>query len=231
VEAPEKKISFEFPADASLGTLGPVLQLKEVSFGYPGGKTLFSNVSLSATAESRIALLGLNGSGKSTLINLIRGALQPTKGEIFRHHNLKMAYFSQHHVDQLNLQETPLQHLAKMFPNAKEQELRAHLGSFGLGKFALQPIGTLSGGQQSRVAFAQITFQHPHLLVLDEPTNHLDFDTISGLTEALENFEGGILMVSHHLGLISEVAKEVWVVASGQVKKYASFEEYRSTLS
>jgi len=234
IEAPDNDFKFSFPSAEPLGALGNVLQMDEVAFGYSNQK-LFSNVNLSLNMNSRVVILGDNGSGKSTLLNLIMGNLTPINGEIWRHHNLKIGYFNQHYVDQLDVSLSPLEHMVKTFQNVqgdKEKVFRSHLGSFGLsGGLALQKIGTLSGGQKSRVIFAAITFLTPHMLILDEPTNHLDFNTIQAFIDALTAFEGPIIVVTHDQSLIYEIENiggELYVVRKGSVKKFDStFDDYK----
>jgi ATP-binding cassette subfamily F protein 3 len=160
-------------------------------------RLLFENVSLGLDMESRVALVGPNGVGKSTLLKILLGELQPGPdstgrvGSVTRASRLRIGYFSQHHVDQLDLRLTALESFQKAHPLAKPLAIRAHLGGMGLGgTLALQRMSTLSGGQKSRVAFAQIMWQAPHLLLLDEPTNHLDLDAVEALIHALVDFDG-----------------------------------------
>lgn len=150
------------------------------------------------------------------------GRLEPTSGMVSRHGRLRIAYFSQHHVDQLDMKVSSVAHLARLWPGRNEEEYRRHLGRFGIsGMVGLQPIHTLSGGQKSRVAFACMGMQLPHVLILDEPTNHLDMDSIEALTRALKEFKGGVVVVSHDERFINSVCEELWVCADGQLTKFS----------
>jgi ATP-binding cassette subfamily F protein 3 len=187
------------------------LQLSDVSFRYdssPSAPWTLQNVSLDVGPHARIGLLGPNGCGKSTLMNLLAGELKPCKGEVKKHHRLRIGYFSQHTVGQLEVQLTPLQHLEKLYSGAgiSEGEARSHFGSCGIsGDPVVRPISTLSGGQRNRVALALITFHRPHVLLLDEITNHLDMGTVESLVESLRGFEGAIVVVSHDIWFLKEV--------------------------
>ena len=188
------------------------------------GPHLLNDITLDVACRSRIGILGANGAGKSTLLNLLFGKLKPSKGEVLRHRNLKIAMFNQHHVDQLDLNLTPLQHMMATYPGTKKMDVRSHLGAFGLGgPLCLRPIGTLSGGQRSRVVFATITFTNPHILIADEPTNHLDFDAQTALEDALKTFDGGIILVSHSQSLITNVCNVLYEVRRGWVRRVESF--------
>ena len=176
-------LCFDFPPPEPLSGL-PILQLADVGFNYPGQPNLFKNVNLGVDLNSRVALVGPNGIGKSTLLKLVLGDLEPVAGAVHRHGKLRLGRFSQHHVDQLDLSLTALEHFSRCWPQAKPLEIRAHLGTMGMGgNLSLQKMSTLSGGQKSRVAFAQIMWQKPHLLLLDEPTNHLDLDAVEALIQ------------------------------------------------
>jgi len=208
----EYSVKFIFRDPGPLGY--PVIQIKKSSFGYkPGPENyLFQNLELNIDLESRIAIVGPNGAGKSTLMNLILGELEPTDGEIARNRNLRVAKFSQHFVDQLTMTDTPVEYIAKIFPEFKLQEVRNKLGAFNLkGDLHNKPISLLSGGQKSRVAMAEIGLKMPHIFFLDEPTNHLDIQSVDALSQALQEFKGGIILITHDQRLVNTVAKELWV--------------------
>ncbi|KAF8781754.1 ATP-binding cassette sub-family F member 3 like protein [Argiope bruennichi] len=209
----------------------PVLQLDEVTFAYPSSPDtiILNNVNLSANMGSRICIVGDNGSGKTTLLKLLIGDHEPTKGIRHAHRNLVIGYFTQHHVDQLDMNVSSLEFLAKRFPGKPSEEYRRQLGCFGVtGDLALQSVASLSGGQKSRVAFAAMAMLHPHFLILDEPTNHLDVETVDALGIALQNFTGGVVLVSHDEQLIEMVCQELWVCRNGTVSSISGgFAQYR----
>jgi len=189
----------------------PILQFQDVSFGYSPDKLLFKNLNLGIDMDSRVALVGANGAGKTTLLRLLCGELTETSGLVIRHGKLRFSRFSQHFVDQLDLSKSPLDNFLTKYPGTNPQVARAHLGKFGLsGDIALRTVNTLSGGQKSRVVLSQIAYTRPHILLLDEPSNHLDIDTVDALCQALNQFEGGILLVTHDERLISLVCDEIW---------------------
>jgi ATP-binding cassette subfamily F protein 1 len=227
------KFTFEDPGPLSI----PVIQIKDVSFGYSPDKLLFKNLELNIDLKSRIAIVGPNGVGKSTLINLIMGELEPTSGEIIRNRKLRMCKFAQHFVDQLVMTDTPIEYLKKKIPPSqkdeiKEQDLRNYLGKFGIkDKEPLQPIQLLSGGQKSRIVLASIAMQLPHILFLDEPTNHLDIQSVDALAKALQEFKGAVVLISHDQRLITTVCNELWVVGNQKVTIYnGTFDDYRQEL-
>ncbi|CAL9030493.1 unnamed protein product [Prunus brigantina] len=229
VNDPDYKFEFPTPDDRP-GP--PIISFSDASFGYPGGPVLFKNLNFGIDLDSRIAMVGPNGIGKSTILKLIAGELQPISGTVFRSAKVRIAVFSQHHVDGLDLSSNPLLYMMRCYPGVPEQKLRSHLGSFGVtGNLALQPMYTLSGGQKSRVAFAKITFKKPHIILLDEPSNHLDLDAVEALIQGLVIFQGGILMVSHDEHLISGSVDELWVVSEGRIAPFhGSFEDYKKIL-
>ncbi|KAK3030630.1 hypothetical protein RJ639_035834 [Escallonia herrerae] len=222
---------FEFPTPEDRPGL-PIISFSDASFGYPGGPLLFKNLNFGIDLDSRIAMVGPNGIGKSTILKLIAGELQPSSGTVFRSAKVRIAVFSQHHVDGLDLSSNPLLYMMRCFPGVPEQKLRGHLGSFGVtGNLALQPMYTLSGGQKSRVAFAKITFKKPHIILLDEPSNHLDLDAVEALIQGLVLFQGGVLMVSHDEHLISGSVDQLWAVSDGKVTPFdGTFQDYKKLL-
>jgi ATP-binding cassette subfamily F protein 3 len=160
--------------------------------------------------DDRIALLGANGNGKSTLVRLIAGRLKPMAGTLRRSPKLRIGYFAQHQAEELNLAATPLRHMQELEPLATDEKLRAHLGRFGFsGQKALTQVGALSGGEKARLLFALMSRTAPHLLLLDEPTNHLDMDSREALVEALNAYEGAVILISHDPHLIELTADSV----------------------
>ncbi|KAI3707138.1 hypothetical protein L6452_25390 [Arctium lappa] len=229
VNDPDYKFDFPTPDDRP-GP--PIISFSDASFGYPGGPLLFRNLNFGIDLDSRVAMVGPNGIGKSTILKLISGELQPSSGTVFRSAKVRIAVFSQHHVDGLDLTSNPLLYMMRCFPGVPEQKLRGHLGSFGVtGNLALQPMYTLSGGQKSRVAFAKITFKKPHIILLDEPSNHLDLDAVEALIQGLVLFQGGVLMVSHDEHLISGSVDQLWAVSDGKVTPFSgTFHDYKKKL-
>lgn len=210
----------------------PILQLDEVDFGYTAELRIFAQLSVSADLESRICIVGENGAGKSTVLKLLMGELTPINGTRYAHRNLKIGYFSQHHVDQLDLNVCSIELLLNRFPGHTEEEYRHQLGRYGItGELATRPVASLSGGQKSRVAFAQMTMPCPNFYILDEPTNHLDMETIEALAKALNIFKGGVVLVSHDERLIRLVCKELWVCDGGRVNRVdGGFDEYKEIM-
>uniref|UniRef100_A0A8C7U1H6 ATP-binding cassette sub-family F member 3 n=1 Tax=Oncorhynchus mykiss TaxID=8022 RepID=A0A8C7U1H6_ONCMY len=227
----ETEVTLKFP-DNFEKLSPPVLQLDEVEFYYNTDQRLFTQLSVSADLESRICIVGENGAGKSTMLKLLMGELTPVNGIRHAHRNLKIGYFSQHHVDQLDLNVCSIELLLNKFPGRNEEEYRHQLGGYGItGELATRPVASLSGGQKSRVAFAQMTMPCPNFYILDEPTNHLDMETIEALAKALNKFKGGVVLVSHDERLIRMVCRELWVCEHGNVRRVeGGFDEYRDIL-
>lgn len=192
----------------------------DLRLGY-GDTTILSGVRVVVDAGDRIGVLGVNGAGKSTLVKAITGALAPQEGELRRGTGVAIGYFAQHQLDQLVADESPLQQLRRLAPQAREQELRDFLGTYRFsGDMATAPVGRMSGGEKARCALALIAWQRPNLLVLDEPTNHLDMETREALTMALSSFEGALLLVSHDRHLLRAATDTLWLVHDGVVGPY-----------
>ncbi len=213
-----------------------IARLENVSFKYPAGdKILFENVDLSLDSKSRVCLLGENGEGKTTLVMVLVGQLEPVSGIASVDRGARVALVNQHHSDQLAFDKTPLAFLLDNFPGdgslEHERTLRSHLASVGVNA-AQQgtPSGALSGGQRSRVALAATSYSKPHLLVLDEPTNNLDLEAVAALADAVDSFQGGVVLVSHDQFFVQRVAKEVYVVGDKKVTKQESFAAYRKAM-
>uniref|UniRef100_A0A671NN04 ATP-binding cassette sub-family F member 2 n=1 Tax=Sinocyclocheilus anshuiensis TaxID=1608454 RepID=A0A671NN04_9TELE len=181
------------------------------------------NLEFGIDLDTRVALVGPNGAGKSTLLKLLTGELLPTDGMIRKHSHVKIGRYHQHLTEQLELDLSPLEYMMKCYPEIKEkEEMRKIIGRYGLtGKQQVSPIRNLSDGQKCRVCFAWLAWQNPHMLFLDEPTNHLDIETIDALAEAINDFEGGMMLVSHDFRLIQQVAQEIWVCEKQTITKWS----------
>jgi len=205
----------------------PVLALEDARAGY-GERTVLDGVKLSIRQGERIGLLGRNGAGKSTLIRLVNGDLAPLAGRRTEGKGLVIGYFAQHQLESLDAQASPLLHLQRIAPRVRDQELRDYLGGFNFhGDMALAPITDFSGGEKARLALALLIWHRPNLLLLDEPTNHLDIDMREALTEALQEYQGALVLVSHDRHLLSTTCDEFLLVADGKVAEYdGDLEDY-----
>lgn len=228
----DKVLSFRFSDCGKLPP--PVLTFSQVSFGYGTGPKaeLYKDLEFGVDLDSRIALVGPNGVGKSTLLKLMVGELTPTNGLVRKHSHLRIGWYHQHLTDQLDLNLSPLQYMMKCFPNVELEVMRRVVGRYGVtGKSQTLPIRCLSDGQKSRVVFAWLAYQEPHMLLLDEPTNHLDMETIDALADAINDFEGGLVLVSHDFRLINQVAKEIWVCEKKSVRPWkGNIMDYKKVL-
>jgi ATP-binding cassette subfamily F protein 3 len=213
-------------------TSPPLLTLEHVSVGYAPGKPVLSNVTLRLDPDDRIALLGQNGNGKSTMAKLLAGKLQAMSGESVRSKKLTTGYFAQHQLDELDGAATPIQTLARLRPKFTEQEVRTRLGGFGFSADkAKTAVANLSGGERARLMLALATLDKPNLLLLDEPTNHLDIDAREQLLDALNEFEGAVVLISHDRRLIEATAERLFLVANGGVEPFdGDLEDYRRFL-
>ncbi|KAF1972944.1 ABC transporter domain-containing protein [Bimuria novae-zelandiae CBS 107.79] len=227
----EYSVHFKFPPVEKMSP--PIIQMSGVTFGYTPDKVLLRNVDLDVQLDSRIGIVGPNGAGKTTALKLLIGALQPTSGLISQNPRLRVGFFAQHHVDALDLNDSAVGFMAKKYYGKTDEEYRRHLGAFGItGMTGLQKMELLSGGQKSRVAFACLSLQNPHILVLDEPSNHLDIEAMDALSEALQKFEGGVLMVSHDVTMLQNVCTSLWVCDNGTVEHFdGTVKDYKKRIT
>jgi len=207
----------------------PIIAVDEVSVGYDPKKPVLNRVTLRIDTDDRIALLGSNGNGKSTLVKLLAGKLPPFSGRVTRAEKLSVGYFAQHQVDELNLDGSPYDHVRKLMPDMPESKVRARVGAIGFsGKAGDTLVKSLSGGEKARLLLGLATFAAPNMIILDEPTNHLDIDSRAALAEAINDYPGAVIMVSHDRYLIEACADQLWVVADQKVTDYdGDLDDYR----
>ena len=224
----ERSVPFNFKNPKP--TAPPIVRLSEADLGYVEGKPVLRNVNLRLDNDDRIAILGPNGEGKSTLVKSIAGRLAPLGGSVIKHKKLDIAYFAQHQLDELVADETPYDHVKRLIPEATEAQTRAAAASLGFGyEKADTKVEKLSGGEKARLLLGLITFHGPHLIILDEPTNHLDIDARANLSEALNDFEGAVLLITHDAHLAAAVADRLWLVKGGAVRPYdGDLDDYRA---
>ncbi|MFC3629797.1 ABC-F family ATP-binding cassette domain-containing protein [Paracoccus angustae] len=231
ITAPEeaKFHRFGFPQPEELSP--PIIAMEGVGVGYDG-RAVLRKLSLRIDQDDRIALLGRNGQGKSTLSKLLAERLPAMEGRLTRSSRLRIGYFAQHQVDELDLAETPLTHVRRLRPDEGQARLRARLAGFGLMEAQAETkVGQLSGGQKARLSLLIATIDAPHLLILDEPTNHLDIESREALTEALNDYTGAVVLVSHDMHLLALVADRLWLVKDGAVAPYdGDLDDYRRFL-
>ena len=215
----ERGVSIQLPAPARLPN--SLLSLRDADCGYGPGATILRNVGFGLEAGDRIGLLGVNGAGKSTLVKTLVGELAPMSGDRVAHPDLRIGYFAQHTVESLVAGTSPIDHLKELAPNTSTQEFRNFLGGWQFpGDRAFEVIDNFSGGEKARLALALLAWNKPNLLLLDEPTNHLDLEMREALAEALSDFDGAIVMVSHDRHLIGLVSDEYWRVHDGIVEPF-----------
>jgi ATP-binding cassette, subfamily F, member 3 len=208
----------------------PIIAVDEVSVGYDRQRPVLNRVTLRIDNDDRIALLGANGNGKSTLVKLLADRLKPFSGSVTRAEKLGIAYFAQHQLDELNEDGSPYDHIRALMPDAPESKVRGRAGAIGFsGKAADTSVKSLSGGEKARLLLGLATFFGPNMIILDEPTNHLDIDSRAALAEAINDFPGAVIMVSHDRYLIEACADRLWVVADGTVTSFdGDLDDYRS---
>ncbi|MFZ5616168.1 MAG: ABC-F family ATP-binding cassette domain-containing protein [Pseudomonadota bacterium] len=208
----------------------PIVRLVDADLGYVDGKPILRGVNLRIDQDDRIAILGPNGEGKSTLVKSIAGRIAPLGGNVYKHKKLDIAYFSQHQLDELRPLETPLDHVRSLMPDGTEAQVRSATASLGFGaEKADTKVEKLSGGEKARLLLGLITFNGPHLIILDEPTNHLDIDARASLAQALNDFTGAVIMITHDAHLASGVADRLWLVKDGEVGPFeGDLDDYRA---
>src|SRR5437899_998214 len=222
---PPPRIRFPDPPDLR----PPLIALDRVSTGYVPGKPVLSRLDLRLDPDDRIALIGANGNGKTTFARLLARRLAPFAGEITRPPKLACGFFAQHQIEEMRPEASPYDHLAALMPEALPEAVRARLGAFGFGQEkAFLPVADLSGGERARLNLALVTHHAPALLILDEPTNHLDIESREVLVQAINDFAGAVVLVSHDEHLIELIADRLWLVANGTVRPFdGDLEDYR----
>ncbi len=207
----------------------PIVALDDVAVGYEPGWPVLRRLTLRIDADDRIALLGANGNGKSTFAKLIAGRLAPAAGKVTRADRLSVAYFAQHQLDELNEAQSVYDHVRARMPVASEAAVRAKAGAIGFSEAAADTlVGKLSGGEKSRLLLGLATFAGPHLVLLDEPTNHLDIDSRAALIDAINDYPGAVILISHDRHLLDACAERLWLVTNGTVAPFAGdLDDYR----
>ena len=214
----DTEFSFEFPQPERMPS--PLIRFHEVAAGYPG-RTILEKLRVHIAPGERIGLLGPNGAGKSTLVRTLAGELAPLSGEAMRDPYLKIGYFAQHQMEQLDPKASPILHLRRIDPKGSEQSFRDFLGGFNFrGDRAFEAIAPFSGGEKARLALALVVYQKPNLLLLDEPTNHLDLDMRHALETALMDYAGAVVLVSHDRHLLTSTCETLWLVADGGCSEF-----------
>jgi ATP-binding cassette subfamily F protein 3 len=227
----DERIAFNFPPPEQLAS--PIETLDEVTVGYGDGPPVLRKLDLRLDMDDRIALLGQNGNGKSTFIRLLSDRLQPREGRLKRVPRLRVGYFSQDQEESLDYEATPFQHMSSALGSAAgETKVRGQLGRFGFSRDrANLKVGVLSGGEKTRLLLSLATRNAPHLLLLDEPTNHLDMDARASLVDAINDFEGAVVLVSHDTHLVKMIADQLWLVAGGKVTPFdGDIDDYHAKL-
>jgi ATP-binding cassette, subfamily F, member 3 len=221
-------LPFNFPEPAKK-MAPPIVAMENVSIGYETGRPVLAGLDARIDDDDRIALLGANGNGKSTFAKLIAGRLAADGGRFRRAHNLDVAYFAQHQLDELNPSHSAYDHVRALMKGATEAQVRARVGAMGFAKGKMDtPARDLSGGEKARLLLGLATFAGAHMLILDEPTNHLDIDSREALVHALADYSGAVILISHDRHLIEASADRLWLVADGTVAPYdADMDDYR----
>lgn len=226
----DRVTAFIFPEPQELRS--PLITLDHVDAGYETGKPILKKLNLRIDMDDRIALLGANGNGKSTLVKLLSGRLEEVAGDIVKSGKLKIGYFAQFQTDELDVTKTPYQIMQEAMIGVPEPRVRGALGKFGFDKDKADTlVGSCSGGEKARLLFCLMSYDAPHILLLDEPTNHLDIDAREALTQAINNYTGAVILVSHDPHLVENVCDRLWLVADGTCIPYeGDLEDYRKLI-
>jgi ATP-binding cassette subfamily F protein 3 len=206
----------------------PLIRLERANVGYEEGRSILKNLNLRMDLDDRIGLLGVNGAGKSTFAKMIAGALNIQSGELHRDRKMRVGWFHQHQIEAMDPEDTPLEIIRRAMPDASESSRRSKLAQFGLG-FDKQEttVANLSGGERARLLLNMVAMEAPHMLILDEPTNHLDIDSRRALLDALNDYEGAVILITHDRSLMELVADRLWLAADGTVKPFdGDMDEY-----
>jgi ATP-binding cassette subfamily F protein 3 len=232
VAAPPEERSLPFNFRNPKPMAPPIVRLVEADLGYAETAAVLKRVNLRIDQDDRIAVLGPNGEGKSTLVKAISGRLKPLAGHVYKSRKLDIAYFAQHQLDELHPKRTPCDHVRELMPDGTQAQVRAATANLGFGaETADVAAEMLSGGEKSRLLLGLITFRGPHLIILDEPTNHLDMDAREALSEALNDYEGAVILITHDAHLAESVADRLWLVRSGAVRPYeGDLDDYRKLI-
>ncbi len=215
----DRVTAFTFPEPEELKS--PLITLEDVDAGYEKGKAVLRKLNLRIDMDDRIALLGANGNGKSTLVKILSSRLSPLHGQLLKSGKLRIGYFAQFQTDELDIERTPFEVMREVMKDRPQAKIRAALGNFGFDKHkADTKVGELSGGEKARLLFCLMSFDAPHIMLLDEPTNHLDIDAREALMQALNNYSGAVILVSHDPHLVECVADRLWLVADGTCVSY-----------
>ncbi len=227
----ESVVPFRLPAPQKL-LASPLLKIEDAAVGYAPDPPVLTRLSLNVDQDDRIALLGQNGNGKSTFAKLLAGRLQPMAGQVVGAQRVNVGYFAQHQLDDLNPDRSPYDQIAALMPDATEAQKRTRLGTWGFShNKADTKASSLSGGEKARLLLALTAFHAPHLLILDEPTNHLDVDSREALVQALNDFPGAVILISHDRHLIEACVDRLWLVKGGTVRAFdGDLDGYRADL-
>jgi ATP-binding cassette subfamily F protein 3 len=224
----ETVLPFHFP-DPAKPLAPPIVRIEDGSVGYAPGKPVLSRLDLRIDDDDRIALLGTNGNGKSTFAKLIAGALSLQDGNIDRASKMKIGFFAQHQIEHLKPEQSAIDHVRDKMPGSPEAQVRSRVARMGLvTEKMMTPAKNLSGGEKARLMMGLAAFEAPHLLILDEPTNHLDIDSREALVDALNTYQGAVILISHDRHLVEACADRLWLVANGTVAPYdGDMDDYR----